>query len=205
MNRNTSGVVAAALVVAFVVCIVAANWAMLNLGQHNGPGHPRTIPVGFGLNAPSGVIFAGAMLTLRDAIHERLGAGRTLGVIVLTAPLTAIVASPGLAVASTLAFLAAEATDLGVYSAIRRYGRLLAVLCSNTVSAVVDSIVFLALAFGAAAVSAQSVAMVVGKFEASVLALGALALVAKTQLGWRANPRASKYHNEASAFRAPGA
>lgn len=168
-----------ALVLGFVACIVAANWAMLHLGQANGPGHPHTIPVGFGLDAPSGVIFAGAMLTLRDAIHERLGARTTLGIIALTAPLTALAASPGLAMASTAAFLAAEAVDLVVYGALRQRSRMLAVIGSNAISTTLDSVVFLALAFGAPAVATGSVAMVIGKFEASMLALGILALASR--------------------------
>src|SRR3954447_6487341 len=59
-------------VVAFVACIPLANWAILHLGADNGRGHPRTMPVGFGLVAPSGVLFAGALFTLRDLVHRRI-------------------------------------------------------------------------------------------------------------------------------------
>lgn len=175
MKGHGARVITAGLVVGFVSCIVIANWAMLNLGRPNGAEHPHTIPVGFGLDAPSGVIFAGAMLTLRDAIHERLGSRRTLALIVLAAPLTALVASPGLAMASTVAFLATETADLAAYSRLRRRSRLLAVVGSNVLSTAIDSVVFLTLAFGAAAASAQGAAMVVGKFEASMAVLALLA------------------------------
>lgn len=170
-------------VAAFVSCIVIANWAMLNLGQPNGPGQPHTVPVGFGLHAPSGVIFAGAMLTLRDVVHEHLGSLRTLGVILLTAPLTALVASPGLAAGSTTAFIVAEIGDLVVYARLRRQSRLVAVVGSNVISAALDSAVFLGVAFGASAVVGSSVAMVVGKFEASMAVLVVLEVVRRSKYG----------------------
>ncbi|WP_240431273.1 VUT family protein [Mycobacterium kyogaense] len=167
-------IVSAAWVFAFIGCIVGANWAILHLGANHGPGVPRTIPIGFGLAAPSGVLFAGAQLTLRDLIHERLGTSRTLGVIGLSAPLTVLVASPALAVAPITTFLAAETADLAVYSRLRSRGYTSAVVGSNLISAVVDSILFLAIAFGLAQVATGTVEMTVGKLEASVITLVAV-------------------------------
>lgn len=164
----------AASIFAFIGCIVGANWAILHLGADHGPGVPRTIPIGFGLAAPSGVLFAGAQLTLRDLIHGRLGTSRTLCVIGLSSPLTAVVASPALAVASIATFLSAETADLAVYSRLRTRGYAIAVFGSNVVSAVVDSILFLAMAFGLAQVAIGTVGMTVGKFEASVITLVAV-------------------------------
>ncbi|MBA0045122.1 VUT family protein [Mycobacteroides sp. LB1] len=175
----------AAWVVAFVACIAGANWAILHVGAVHGAGGPRTIPVGFGLIAPSGVLFAGAQLTLRDLIHERLGARWTLVVIAASAPLTMIVASAAMAVASIVTFLAAEAADLAVYSRLRRRGYAAAVLGSNLVSTVVDSILFLALAFGGAAVASGAAGMTVGKLEASVFTL--MVAAAATWLARMAN------------------
>jgi uncharacterized PurR-regulated membrane protein YhhQ (DUF165 family) len=166
-------------VVAFVACIVGANWAILHVGLDNGPGHPRTIPVGFGLAAPSGVILAGAQFTLRDVIHERIGTAGTLAVISASAPLTAIAAAPALAVASIMTFLAAEILDLGVYRRLRRRGFTVAALGSNAVSTVVDSILFLTLAFGVSQAVTGSLGMTVGKLEASILTLVAVAAGAR--------------------------
>lgn len=168
-------------VAAFVSCIVIANWAMLNLGQSNGPGQPHTVPVGFGLYAPSGVIFAGAILTFRDAVHEHLGSLRTLGVILLSAPLTALVTSPGLAAASITAFVVAEVGDLAVYALLRQSNRLLAVVGSNLFSAALDSAVFLGVAFGTSTVMGGSAAMVLGKFEASLAVLLGLEIVRRSK------------------------
>ncbi|WP_020099417.1 VUT family protein [Mycobacterium sp. 360MFTsu5.1] len=180
-------------VVAFAGCIVAANWAILHVGADHGPGAPRTIPIGFGLVAPSGVLFAGAQLTVRDVIHERLGAWKTLGVIAASAPLTAMVASPALAFASIGTFLAAETADLGVYARLRRRGYTTAVLASNVVSALVDSILFLALAFGLSQAASGAVGMTAGKLEASVATLvviGAAARLVVPRFGLVGNAQA---------------
>lgn len=162
-------VITAAWVIAFVGCIAGANWAILHVGAVHGPGMPRTIPVGLGLAAPSGVLFAGAQLTLRDLIHERLGARWTLVVIAASAPLTMLVAA--MAVASIVTFLTAEAADLAVYSRLRRRGYATAVLGSNLVSTIVDSMLFLTLAFGATVAASGAAGMTVGKLEASVVTL----------------------------------
>ncbi len=166
-------------VVAFVACIVGANWAILHVGVDNGAGHPRTIPIGFGWTAPSGVIFAGAQFTLRDIIHDRMGSTATLVLIVVSAPLTVIAASPAVAVASAVTFLVAEVLDLGVYRRLRRRGLIAAALGSNLASTIVDSILFLSLAFGVSQAFSGSVGMSIGKLEASVLTLAAVTAMAR--------------------------
>ncbi|TMS50413.1 VUT family protein [Mycobacterium sp. DBP42] len=176
--------VTAAWVLAFIGCIVGANWAILHLGADHRHGVPRTIPIGFGLAAPSGVLLAGAQLTLRDLIHERLGTGRTLGVIGLSAPLTAVVASPALAVASITTFLAAETADLAVYNRLRRREYTTAVLGSNLISAAVDSTLFLAIAFGFTQVATGSVGMTVGKLEASIITLFTVGMARRRIRRW---------------------
>lgn len=175
-TRAGRRVITAAWVIAFVGCIAGANWAILHVGAVHGPGMPRTIPVGLGLAAPSGVLFAGAQLTLRDLIHERLGARWTLVVIVASAPLTMLVASAAVAVASIVTFLTAEAADLVVYSRLRRRGYATAVLGSNLVSTIVDSMLFLTLAFSATVAASGAAGMTVGKLETSVVTLVVVAV-----------------------------
>ncbi len=75
-----------ARVFVFIGCMVGANWAIVHLGADHGPGALQTTPVGFGLSAPSGELFAGAQLTLRDLSYERVGTGRTFVVIGFSAP-----------------------------------------------------------------------------------------------------------------------
>lgn len=171
--------VSAAWMAAFVACIVGANWAILHLGTDHGPGAPRTIAVGFGLVAPSGVLLAGAQFTLRDVLHERLGAGPTLAIIAASAPASALLASPTVAAASIMTFLAAETTDLIIYRRLRRRGYTTAVLGSNLISTMMDSMVFLTLAFGATLAAAGGLGMTVGKLQASILTLLVLATAAR--------------------------
>lgn len=161
----------------FVGCIVMSNWALLHIGYAGDPGEPRTIPLGFGLHAPSGVLFAGALLTLRDIIHERVGPVGTLTVILAAAPVTALTSSGSLAVASGATFVVAEVADLLVYSRVRRRGRVVAVVCSNVVSSVIDSALFLAIAFGSAAALHGTLAMTTGKLAASLAMLAVIAMV----------------------------
>lgn len=122
----------------YVGCIVGANWAISTFG---------IVPVGFGLFAPAGVYFAGLSFTARDITQDALGRWWTVGAIVLGAALSAFL-SPQLALASGIAFLVSEGLDLAVYSPLRDRHWLSAVALSNTVGTVVDSALFLWLAFG---------------------------------------------------------
>jgi uncharacterized PurR-regulated membrane protein YhhQ (DUF165 family) len=125
-------------VLAFLACIVGANWAIETFGL---------VPVGFGLVAPAGVYFAGLTFTFRDLAHDRLGRGWVFVAILVGAGLSYFI-SPAFALASGVAFLLSETADLMVYSPLRRRTWLGAVLASNTVGLVVDSALFLWLAFG---------------------------------------------------------
>lgn len=135
-----------ALMAAFAATIPAVNWMIGNVGDCSGP--VCTIPVGFGLHAPSGVLMVGLALVLRDAIHERGGLSAVAVAVVLGALATLAVAPAALALASLAAFVAAEVVDTAAYAAARRRGRAFAVLTSGVVGAAVDSAVFLLLAFG---------------------------------------------------------
>jgi uncharacterized PurR-regulated membrane protein YhhQ (DUF165 family) len=128
--------------VCYVLTILAANWAIATFGL---------VPVGFGLLAPAGVYFAGLAFTLRDLAQDALGKRWTVAAIVAGAALSALVSPPQIALASGLAFLTSEACDFGVYTPLRRRGWLRAVAASNVVGFVVDSALFLWLAFGSLA------------------------------------------------------
>ena len=130
-----------------------------------------------GLTAPSGVVFAGAMLTLRDAIHERVGTWRTVVVLLLSAPVLALLSTPGLAFASCATFLAAELSDLAVFRPLRSAGFYRAAVASNVVSSVIDSALFLGLAYGAHAAASGTFGLVVGKVLASSAALLAVRIL----------------------------
>lgn len=136
---------------AFAATIPAANWLIGNVGTECIPNGPCIIPTGFGLMAPSGVLMVGAALVLRDIVHERLGAVAALGAILIGAALSMLFAAPALVLASVSAFVLSELADFAVYAPLRKRQLGLAVLASGFVGAVIDSAVFLWLAFGSLA------------------------------------------------------
>lgn len=121
--------------VAFLGCIVAANYVT----QHYG------LIYGVGGSVTAGTYFAGATFTLRDAIHEWAGRGAVIALIVIGAALSWFVA-PSFAVASGVAFLVSETADLLVYEPLRRRQWETAVIASGLVGSIVDTVVFLRLA-----------------------------------------------------------
>jgi uncharacterized PurR-regulated membrane protein YhhQ (DUF165 family) len=132
----------------FTLCIPAANWLIGHVGTTCVPQGPCLIPVGFGLTAPSGVITIGLAFVLRDLVQRRLGVGWAVAAILAGAALSAWLAPPALVVASATAFLLSEAADLAVYTPLQRRRLLLAVAASSLIGLVIDSAVFLWLAFG---------------------------------------------------------
>jgi hypothetical protein len=98
--------------------------------------------------APSGVMMVGVALVLRDLVQRRLGAIMSALAILCGTALSALLAPPSLVVASGVAFLLSEFADLAVYTPLARRRLVLAVVASSVVGLVVDSIVFLWLAFG---------------------------------------------------------
>ncbi|MER7937864.1 MULTISPECIES: VUT family protein [unclassified Streptomyces] len=157
------------LTTAYAATVPAANVLIDQFGA---------VPVGFGLTAPAGVFMAGVALVLRDLIQEQCGYRSVLCCIAAGSVLSLVYASPGLALASVLAFALSELVDTYLYTRVRAYGlktaaltllapvsararlavgrqpsrsphgRLVSgVIASNAVSLVVDSLVFLWLAF----------------------------------------------------------
>lgn len=158
----------------FALTIPAANWLIGHVGTTCIPMGPCVIPVGFGYEAPSGVLMVGLALVVRDVVHERLGPLWAVGAILVGAALSALLAPPALVLASATAFLLSEGADMAIYAPLRQRGLSLAVLASGVAGAVVDSAVFLWLAFGSLAfIEGQ----VIGKVWMSLAALPVLWLV----------------------------
>jgi uncharacterized PurR-regulated membrane protein YhhQ (DUF165 family) len=144
-SRRLEGLV---YLVAFGLCVPAANWLIGNVGTECVPNGPCMVPVAPGLMAPSGVITVGLALVLRDLVQRRLGKAWSVGAILAGAALSALIAPAPLVVASAVAFLLSELADFAVYTPLSRRGLVLAVFASSLVGLVVDSVVFLWLAFG---------------------------------------------------------
>lgn len=162
MNKKTI-----ALSVGYLASIVAGVWAVSAIG---------IVSVGFGLMAPAAVYFVGVTLVFRDLIQEAGGKRLSIALIVVGAALSAIF-SPAVAVASGAAFLVSELLDLFIYTKIRkRLGMLVGVVCSNAVSALVDSYIFLSIAFASLAFFPGQV---VGKLVATVIAVALIPVARK--------------------------
>jgi hypothetical protein len=141
------GVAAAIL---FVATVWLANWLLSTYG---------VVSIGFGLEAPAGVFAVGLAFTLRDIVHRTLGRNVVFLCILVGCALAYLVEAnaqiPGgyvtIAAASAAAFLFSELADLTVYTPLEQRSFLGAVAASNIVGTVVDSVLFLMLAFGSLA------------------------------------------------------
>jgi hypothetical protein len=136
---------------AFLALVPLANWMIQHVGTVCVPQGPCLVPVAPGLMAPSGVLTVGAALVLRDVVQRCLGLAFGLLAIVLGAGASMLVAPASLVVASGLAFLISEFADFAVYTPLQQRRLALAVVASSCLGLVIDSIVFLWLAFGSLA------------------------------------------------------
>lgn len=159
MNRTT----AALAIAAYLATIVAANYAVQHVG---------IVTVAPGLVAPAGVYFAGLALTFRDLVQTLSGRAAVVAAILVGAALSWWIA-PALAVASATAFLVSELADFAVYTPLEHRHPLAAVAVSNTVGAIIDSALFLWIAFGSLDFFKGQV---VGKLEMTALAVAVLAI-----------------------------
>ena len=144
-QRLTEGVIALVL---FGLTIPTANWLIGNAGSVCVPNGPCLVPVWPGIMAPSGVLMVGLALVLRDIVQRRLGPLAGLGAIAVGTLISAMLAPPAIVLASVAAFLLSELADFAVYTPLQRRRFVTAVFASSVVGLVVDSLVFLHLAFG---------------------------------------------------------
>ena len=165
LNKETlCGLVALTL---FILTIPLSNWVVVNVGLVCEPHGPCLIPVWPGLMAPSAVMIAGAALVLRNAVQAFLGAYFSLVAIAVGTALSALFASPSLVLASAAAFCFSELADFAVYTPMRKRFPAFSVVMAGLAGSVIDSAIFLTLAFG----SIEFIfGQVLGKFWMSLLA-----------------------------------
>lgn len=124
----------------FVLTVYAANVAIAQWG---------IVDVGFGFQAPAAVFFAGLAFTMRDLTREAGGRLLTFAAVVVGAALSYVLEDVDrIAVASAVAFGVSELADFAAYEPLRERSRALAVGVSNAIGLVLDSLIFLWLAFG---------------------------------------------------------
>src|SRR4029450_1454602 len=148
-NEKRRSIEGGIFLVLFCLTIPAANWMIGHVGTVCVPHGPCLVPVAPGIMAPSGVLMVGAALVLRDLVQRRLGVEFGIGAIIAGAAISAGLAPPSLVIASAAAFLLSEFADFAVYTPLARRRLVAAVVASSVVGLIVDSIIFLWLAFGA--------------------------------------------------------
>jgi queuosine precursor transporter len=154
--------------VCFLGSIPLANWMIGHVGTVCVPQGPCLVPVAPGVMAPSGVLTVGAALVLRDIVQRCLGLPIGLSAIAFGTALSAFVAPGSLVLASGVAFALSELADFAVYTPLQRRHLVLAVTLSSAVGLVVDSVVFLSLAFGSLEFLAGQI---IGKLWAVLVAI----------------------------------
>lgn len=153
--------------IAFILTIPLGNWIVTHWGLSCVPNGPCVIPVWPGVMAPSAVLLAGLALVLRDALQSLLGLYWALLAIVIGAVCSAYLAPSSVVLGSTAAFVFSEVADSLVYTPLRRRYPSMAIIISGFVGALVDSVIFLSLAFGSLD---YLLGQVLGKFWMTLLA-----------------------------------
>jgi len=153
---------------ALLATIVAANWLTTEFGF---------VPVGFGLTATAGTYAAGLALGLRDLLQDNGGKRWVLGVIAAGGVLSYLVSDPFIAIASAVAFAAGELIDFAVYTPLRAKAEAgsgrwtVAVAGSNLVGAIIDTALFIGIAFGVSLIWSAMPGQLVGKAWATLALL----------------------------------
>lgn len=166
--RNVNMIGGTLAVSGFILCVPTANFLTTRFGF---------IPVGFGFTATAGVLIAGLALALRDLTQDTLGRMAVLYAIMAGSLISFMVSDASIALASAVAFTLAELADFAVYTPLRRRSHLgdsrwaAAVVVSNAVGALTDTIVFLSIAFGAGVLLQAVPGQLVGKAWATLLYL----------------------------------
>lgn len=133
--KKIAGIIGAVL---YILTIPAANMVLHRYG---------VVRVGFGKVAPAAVFLAGPALVLRDLVQWALGRKEALVALALGVALSFALADPGVALASAVAFGVSEIADMGVFSKFSpKWVR--AVFLGGVVGLVLDSLLFLSIAFG---------------------------------------------------------
>ena len=133
--RRWPGVLA---LLAYAATIVAANWTSALWPDL------RLLT----LHVPGGSFFAGLAFTWRNVLQDVWGRCAVLVAIGAGTGLTLLVAPPRIAQASLLAFAASELAAFAVYSGLHRRSWQVAVLATNSVGVLVDSLIFVPMALG---------------------------------------------------------
>lgn len=131
----------------FLLMIPLANYAIRHWGAQPFPGGPHTISV-LWWTVPSGTAFIGVSFVLRDLGQYIIGRWAAWIAIAIGILLSWILADAVIATASAVAFAWSESTDALVFTPLANRGRFaLGVWLSGILASIVDSVLFLWIAF----------------------------------------------------------
>lgn len=128
-----------------------------------------------------GTIFFGAIFTLRDLIHNKLGRKYAYIAIALAFLCTLILSFMGsvpfgILIASLVALIISESTDTEIYHKLKNKSWIFRVLASNSVSIPLDTIIFVFIAFYGVWPLALIISVIIGdivvKFIISSIIMG---------------------------------
>lgn len=168
IKNRTQLAVGAVSSLLFLSVVVFANWIISHVGM---------LPIGFGLQAASGTLFAGFAIAFRDIIQDTLGRFAILILIAAGTLLSFAMSAPEVALASAAAFGFGELMNFAVYTPLRTRSTLgdkrwaLAVASSNVAASLIDSVLFIAIAFGPSMIASFALGQFVGKLYATLLYL----------------------------------
>jgi len=133
----------------FLAMIPAANYTLLHFGTSCQAGGPCVVPVWFYpmIYAPSGVLFAGAAFVLRDILQRLSSLWLSIVAVLCGTAISYQYVDPGLAIAGSAAYFLSEITDTCVYTYLQRFSLILAIFISACAGLLIDSMVFLHMAF----------------------------------------------------------
>lgn len=149
MKLMTRATKAALYAVAFMLCVYGANYFINHVGEAH-PFGPHTFSL-LGWDVPSGVVWVGASFTIRDAL-QRVGGRLWVWCAIVAGALLSMTVATSLALASGFTFLVSEAMDFFVFTRLHRHNVLAAALVSNVIGSIIDSVLFLWIAFNWSAV-----------------------------------------------------
>lgn len=150
-----------ASVFAFTLVVVVTNYTTNTLGVVNW----------LGVTTTAGTWFAGLTFVCRDIVQE-LGGRKWVVLSILIGATISGIFNPQLAIASSSAFVLSELADYAVYQPIRVKSRIIASLLSNSVGAVIDSLIFLSVAGLPLSLLVGQISVKIGMTTAFVLTAG---------------------------------
>lgn len=133
------------LFVLFLLMIPLAGLSLKYVGDCST--YPCTIPVWFDIRAPSGVIWAGLALVLRDLLQRSTNVKFAIAAVIIGTIINYGLVDPAIALGACSAYFLSEISDTIIYSFLQKYNLVMAIIISACVGVFIDTFVFLQISF----------------------------------------------------------